>query len=142
MSERSDRSTNAELLRRRQRIQELIIQGRPAHEIVEMGAMQFKTSERVIRDDMRFIAKEWQEKATEDMQLMRNKYNDRLEMLFNLALAAKDTKTALAIQKEISSLNGLYKENDGSDENKVPDFVTIEKRSALKVVGGDSESND
>jgi hypothetical protein len=128
------RASKAELLKRRQEIQELILKGVPNTVILKAMADKWETSTRAIGEDIRSIAKEWNDTAPEANKLMRNKYADRLELLFNTALAEGHIKTALEIQKEIHKLNGLYQEKDVKDT--MPDFINVSKRGNLKVVDG------
>lgn len=131
------RATQAELIKRREEIQQLILKGVSGSDIQEQMSIKWETSKRAIADDMRSIAKEWEDKATETTQLMRNKYADRLEMLLNKALQEGHIKTALEVQKEIHKLNGMYKEKEAA-EDKAPQFIKVSKRS-LKVVGEEDE---
>lgn len=131
------RATQAELIQRRKEIQELILQGVNSVDIQESMSVKWKTSKRAISDDIRQISKDWQETEKEESHLMKTKYMARLEMLLNRALANDHIKTALDIQKEIHKLNGLY-EGAEKDENSMPKFIRVGKRSDLKVVGDDS----
>ena len=132
------RATKAELIKRREEIQQLILKGLNASDIMERMAEKWNTSERAIKEDLSWVAKQWEEQATESTQLMRNKYAERLELLFNRAWEDGHLKTCLEIQKEISKLNGMYKEKE-TDDAKLPEFVNISKKSELKVVGGKDE---
>jgi len=135
----SKRASKAELLKRREEIQELILKGSSKSHIEEAMSNKWETSKRAISEDIRTIAKEWQEKTTEATQLMRNKYADRLEMLFNKSIEANNFKTALEIQKEIHKLNGLYKDGE-IDKDDMPKFVNVHKKEKLQIVkGSDSE---
>lgn len=135
-----NRASKAELLKRRQEVQELIIQGHPKSFIVDRLAEQYKTSKRAIQEDMRLVAKDWQDKAPEESQLMRNRYEERLEWLFCEAAGKGHIKVALEVQKEIHKLNGLYKEKNEKEET-IPQFINVSKRSDLKVVGNDPEEH-
>jgi hypothetical protein len=101
-------------------------------------SIKWETSKRAISEDMRSIAEEWAEKSSENTQLMRNKYEARLEMLFNRALLKDQIKSALEIQKEISKLNGLYKDSDDKND-ELPKFVNVSRKNDLKVVGGNGD---
>jgi hypothetical protein len=131
----SKRATQAELIARRQEIQQLILQGVNSQDIVDQMVKKWETSKRAISEDIRAIHKEWQETAPQETQEAKNKYLDRLEMLFNKALDAEQFKTALDVQKEINKIQGLYSEKE-NDENKVPEFVKVTRRN-LAVVGED-----
>lgn len=124
----SKRATQAELITRRQEIQQLILQGTNSSDIVENMSVKWKTSKRAISEDIRAINKEWQETVPEDTQTNKNKYMDRLEMLLNKALANDHIKTALEIQKEINKLSGLYNEKE-KDENQIPEMIKVSRRS-------------
>lgn len=128
----SKRATQAELIARRQEIQQLILQGVNSVEIVDKMAEKWKTSKRAISEDIRAISREWQETTPQETQAMKNKYMDRLEMLLNRALQNDHIKTALEIQKEINKLNGLYSEKD-KDETKVPEMIKVTRRSLAVV---------
>lgn len=128
------RATNAELVKRREEIQTLILSGVSGVEIQEEMAKKWNTSKRAIADDIRYIGKEWEEQAPQKTQSMKNKYMDRLEMLLNKALQNDHIKTALEIQKEINKLNGLYSEKD-QEKSKMPEFIPVKRASQLKVVG-------
>ena len=132
------RATQAELIKRREEIQELILKGTSSTKIQELMSEKWDTSKRAISEDLKAIAKDWESKTTETSQLMRNKYADRLEMLFNRALQEGHIKTALEIQKEVHKLNALYAEKD-VDSEKLPEFINIAKKGELKVVGDDNE---
>ena len=134
-----NRASKAELIKRRQEIQELLIQGHKKSFIVDRVAEQYKTSKRAIQEDIRLIAKEWAEAAPEESAELRNKYGERLEWLFCEAAGKGHIKVALEVQKEINKLNGLYKEKD-TETDKMPEFINIGRRSPLKVVNGDDES--
>lgn len=133
-----NRATQAELIQRREEIQQLILSGMTSTQIQEQMSVKWETSKRAIAEDMRVIADEWEDKASENTQLMRNKYEARLEMLFNRALLKDQIKSALEIQKELSKLNGLYKDKEDL-ENNVPKFVNVSRRNDLKVVGGNED---
>lgn len=130
------RTTNAELIKRRQEIQQLILKGMTGVEIQEVMSVKWKTSKRAIAEDIRNIGKDWQEQKTEDSQLMRNKYADRLELLFNKAIEDGNVKDALSVQKEIHKLNDVYKEVE-EEKDKMPEFINVGRRSSLKVVPDD-----
>lgn len=134
-----NRASKAELIKRRQEIQELLIQGHKNSFIVERMAEQYKTSARAIQEDIRLIAKEWAESNPQESQELRNKYAERLEWLFCEAAGKGHVKVALEVQKEINKLNGLYKETD-TTEKSMPEFINIGRRSKLKVVDGSNES--
>lgn len=134
----TNRASKAELIKRREEIQQLILSGMNSVNIQEAMSQKYNTSKRAIAEDMRSIAQDWENRAEETNQLMRNKYLDRLEMLFNTAMEQGHVKTALEIQKEINKLNSLYREKD-TGEQELPKFVNISKRGALKVVGDDAE---
>lgn len=135
------RATQAELIKRREEIQQLILKGVSGVDIQESMSKKWDTSKRAIAEDIRAIAKEWEDKASETTQLMRNKYADRLEMLLNKALEEGHIKTALEVQKEIHKLNGVYKEKETTEDN-APKFINVSKRnSGLKVVGEDDQKH-
>lgn len=127
------RATQAELIKRREEIQQLIISGVNSGVIVKDMAKKWDTSPRAISEDIRNIKKQWELTAAENTQLMKNKYDERLEMLFNKALSEGQYKTALEIQKEISKLNGLYKEKE-EEANKTPKLIRVKRRSTESVV--------
>jgi len=131
----SKRATNAELVARRQEIQQLILKGVNSQDIVDEMVKKWETSKRAISEDIRAIHKEWQETAPAQTQENRNKYKDRLEMLFNKSLESGMLKTALDVQKEINKLDGLYAEKE-KDEDTSPEFVKVTRRN-LSVVGED-----
>ena len=131
-----NRATQATLIKRREEIQQLILSGMTGTEIQEQMSKKWETSKRAIAEDIRSISKEWQEKVPEQTNAMKNKYMDRLEMLMNRALTEGHIKTALEIQKEINKLNGLYNEKE-QEKTKMPEFISVKRRSQLKVVGED-----
>jgi site-specific DNA-adenine methylase len=133
----SKRATQAELVARRQEIQQLILKGVNSQDIVENMVKKWETSKRAISEDIRAIHKEWQETAPAQTQANRNKYKDRLEMLFNKSLESGMLKTALDVQKEINKLDGLYAEKE-KDEDNTPEFVKVTRRN-LSVVGEDEK---
>lgn len=131
-----NRASRAQLTQRRKEIQELIIQGHTKTYIIDSMSEKWKTSKRAIQEDINIIGKEWAEKAPEETQKLRNKYEERLEWLFCEAAGNGQLKTALDIQKEIQKLNGVNKA-DEDEATKIPEFINIGRRSSLKVVGDD-----
>lgn len=134
------RATQAELIARREEIQQLILKGVSGVQIQELMAEKWDTSKRAIAEDIRAISKEWELKATENTQLMRNKYADRLEMMLEKAIASGQIKTALEVQKEIHKLNGLYKEKESSVDT-TPKFINVSKRSTSVQVDEDDQKH-
>jgi hypothetical protein len=128
----SKRATQAELIARRKEIQELILSGSNSVDIVDNMAKKWKTSKRAIAEDMRLIYKEWRETTPQETNQAKNKYVDRLEMLFNKALGENQIKTALEIQKEINKLHGLYNEKE-KETQEVPRMIRVKKRSSQIV---------
>ena len=129
-----NRASKAQLIKRREEIQRLILQGHTSIEIVNMAEKEFRTTKRAIQEDLRLIGKEWAARAPEKMLTMRNKYADRLELLFYEAIGKGHVKVALAVQQEIHKLNGVYIQKDADNADNMPQFVNISKRSKLKVV--------
>lgn len=130
-----NRASQAELVARREEIQELILEGHTRNFIVDRMAEKHKTSKRAIQEDIRLIGKMWQERMQETTQKMRNKYEERLELMFKKAFALGQFKTALAIQQEIHKINGLYKEKE-DNKDEAPQIINIGRKSALKMVEG------
>lgn len=128
------RSNKIELIKRRQHVQKLLVQGVRYTDICESLAKEYKVSKRSIREDIKIVYKEWEDKAEEPTQLLRNKNKERLEFLLNSALMKEQYKTALEIQKEINKLDGLYKEKEEKEE-KGPQIIRYGRKSELKVVG-------
>lgn len=133
-----NRASQAELISRRQEIQGLILEGHTNQFIVDRMADKHKTSKRAIQEDIRAIGKDWSERSPEENQLMRNKYADRLKLLFNLAVSHGHVKIALEVQKEIHKLNGLYAEKE-ENKDEMPKFIKIGKKNPLKIVDGGNE---
>ena len=136
-----NRASQAELVARREEIQELILDGNTQHWIVNHMAEKWKTSKRAIQEDIRLIGKLWQERTQEITQQNRSKYNDRLELMFKKAFALGQFKTALAIQQEIHKLNGLYKDKE-ENKDKTPEFINITKKSQLNLVNGTKDEDE
>lgn len=132
------RATKAELIKRREEIQQLILKGVNATDIQKIVGDKWGASPRAVREDLKWIREQWEQSALESTQLMRNKYAERLELLFNRAWSDGHLKTCLEIQKEISKLNGMYKEKE-TDDSKLPEFINVSKKGELKVVGGEDE---
>ncbi len=132
MSERN-RASKAQLLLRREEVQKLILQGHTSSEIVEMAEPHFKTSKRAIQEDLRLIGKEWAARAPEKILTMRNKYQDRLELLFNEAISRGRVKEALAVQQEIHKLNNVYQQKEKEEETG-PKFINVGRKGQLKIV--------
>lgn len=128
------RSTKAEIIKRREEIQQLIIKGYKNTEIQRNMAEKWNTTERVIADDMRDIAKDWQEKDVDTKHFLRNKYIDRLEFMYNLAMENSKLRDALDIQKEINRVQNVYAEDVKAEEK--PKFISLSKKN-LKAVGSD-----
>lgn len=134
-----NRASQAELVARREEIQELILEGHTNTFIVDRMAEKWKTSKRAIQEDIRLIGQQWLEKAQENTQKMRNRYEERLELMFKKAFALGQFKTALAIQQEIHKLNGLYKEKEDNKDN-APQIINIGRKSPLKMVEGSDDT--
>lgn len=132
-----NRAGRAELIKRREEIQHLILNGHNTSEIVDMMSEKWKTTKRAIQEDLLKISKAWQERAPEETLKMRNKYADRLELMYNEAMTKGNLKIALEIQKEIHKLNSVYHEKETVNESEMPKFINISKRNSLKVVGGE-----
>jgi hypothetical protein len=126
------KSTKAELIKRREEVQSLILAGHMPTEISSIISTKYNVKKRVVSEDMREVAKAWEAKADESKQLSRNKFLDRLEHMFQVALQAGNIKNALEIQKEINKISGLYQES--KSENTAPQFITLKSRDALTVV--------
>lgn len=126
------KSTKAELIKRREEVQSLILAGYMPTEITSIISEKYGIKKRVVSEDMREVAKAWEVKAEESKPLTRNKFLDRLEHMFQVALAAGNLKNALEIQKEINKISGLYQE--AKAENTTPQFITLKSRDALTVV--------
>lgn len=129
------RATQAELVARRQEIQELILEAHTKQFIVDRISEKYKTSKRAVQEDIRLIGEMWMQREPQDVQRMRNKYEERLELMFKKAFGMGQFKTALEIQKEIHKINGLYKEKE-EVKDKAPEFINIGRKSPLKVVEG------
>jgi len=130
-----NRANKAELIKRREEIQQLIVQGLTNYDILEAMSIKWKTSKRAIQDDISTIAKEWQKREPEETALMRNKYADRLEYMFNEAMSKGHVKVALEVQKEIHKLNGMYV-GEKEDANTMPEIINISKKPKLRAVEG------
>jgi transposase-like protein len=130
-----NRANKAELIKRREEIQQLIVQGMTNYDILESMSIKWKTSKRAIQDDISTIAKEWQKREPEETALMRNKYADRLEYMFNEAMSKGHVKVALEVQKEIHKLNGMYV-GEKEDANTMPEIINISKKPKLRAVEG------
>jgi len=133
------RASQAELVARREEIQELILDGQTRKWIVDKMSEKYKTTPRAIQEDIRIIGEQWMARAPKNTQSMRNKYEDRLELMFKKAFSLGQFKTALAIQQEIHKLNGLYKEKDQTKDT-TPEFINIGRKSQLKVVEGSDDT--
>lgn len=127
------RASKIELIKRRQEVQQLIVQGTRYTDICDILSKKYETSRGSIENDIKLVYKEWQDKAEKPTQLLRNKNKERLEFLLNSAILKEQYKTALEIQKEINKIDGLYKEKE--QEEKAPEIIRIGRRSDLKVVG-------
>lgn len=133
-----NRASKAELLQRRQKVQEYILHGHNNQFIIDTLSEEFKTSKRAIQEDIRIIGKEWKEKDPDIIQQKRNMYYDRLQLLFNEAFGKGHIKVALEVQKEIHKLDGIY-QDEKEDKDTMPKFVNIGRKSPLKVVDGTDE---
>jgi hypothetical protein len=125
------RSSKAELVKRREEVQDYLLKGYNHSEIQEILYIKYKTSKRAIADDIRDIATAWKEQEDASRIENRNKFLARLELMFNKALADGHMKNALEIQKEIHKLNGLY--NETASEAEPTKFVTLKERPANVV---------
>jgi len=132
-----NRASRAQLIARREQIQRLILQGHTYNQIVEIAEKEFKTSKRAIQEDLTLIGKEWAARAPEKMLTMRNKYADRLELLFYEAIGKGQVKAALAVQQEIHKLNGIYSVAD-EKKSELPTIINVGVKSKLKIVNDDN----
>lgn len=134
-----NRANKAELIKRREEVQELILHGHNHQFIVDRLSEQYKTSKRAIQEDIRLIGKQWEEKEPEIRQQKRNMYADRLQLMFSHAFGAGNMKQALEIQKEIHKLDGVYNEAEGNEDN-MPKIVNFVKKKPLAVVNSDDDN--
>lgn len=126
------KSTKGELLMRREAVQELMLQGKTPTEISTIISEKYKIKKRLVVADMNEIAKSWAAKEDETRPLIRNKFLERLEHLFKIALEAGNLKNALEVQKEINKISGLY--NEATSKEEPPKFITLKARDGLSVV--------
>lgn len=126
------KSTKGELIMRREAVQELMLQGKTPTEISSIISEKYQIKKRVVVADMHEIAKAWAAKEDETRPLIRNKFLERLEHLFKIALEAGNLKNALEVQKEINKISGLYTETASKEEP--PKFITLKAREGLSVV--------
>lgn len=131
-----NRATKAELTARRKEIQELIVRGMSAQGIKDAMAAKYNTTHRAIAEDLRAIAKEWEEQGEESRVANRNKAIERLQMLYTMALDQGKVNDCLNILKEIHKVEGIYQEKE-KEENKIPEFVKIGVVKPLKASGDD-----
>jgi hypothetical protein len=126
------KSTKGELIMRREFVQDLMLKGHTQTEISTIVSEKYGIKKRVVLEDIREVTKSWASKAEESRPLMKNKFLDRLELMFATALTAGNIKSALEIQKEINKISGLYQETQS--ETQAPQFITIKPRESLSVV--------
>lgn len=127
------KSTKGELIMRREFVQDLMLKGHTQTEICTIVSEKYTIKKRVVLEDIREVTKSWALKADESKPLVRNKFLDRLELLFATALNAGNIKSALEIQKEINKISGLYQESKA--ESTPPQFITLKARDGgLSVV--------
>jgi hypothetical protein len=126
------KSTKAELIKRREEVQDLILAGHMPSDINTIISEKYGVKKRVVSEDIKEVGKAWEAKADESKQLSRNKFLDRLEHMFQVALSNGNIKNALEIQKEINKISGLYQET--KTENTPPQFITLKAREPLSVV--------
>lgn len=125
------KSTKSELIMRREFVQDLMLKGHMQSEICSIVSEKYSIKKRVVLEDIREISKAWASKADESKPLIRNKFLDRLEQMFQTAFSAGNLKNALEIQKEINKISGLYQESQA--EQQPPQFITVKARE-LSVV--------
>lgn len=118
--------TKAQITRRREEVQMLLIDGWSARRIREELSKKHRCSPRSIAEDIRLINKEWEAAADVNKKQARNKYLDRLEHMFETALSSDNLKQALDIQKEINRLSGLYNNDEAAQE--LPKFISIKSK--------------
>lgn len=135
MSDRN-RATTAELTQRRKEIQDLIIRGVRNIEIQEKMSAKWNTSKRAIYEDIRAIGKEWEAQGEQNRVMNRNKAIDRLQDLYQMALANEKVNDALNILRELHKIEGLHDHKE-KEENKIPEFVKIGVVKPLKAAGDD-----
>lgn len=127
------KSTKGELIMRREFVQDLMLKGHTSTEITAIVSEKYQIKKRVVLEDIREVSKAWASKNEESRPLLRNKFLDRLELLFQTAVSEGNIKNALEIQKEINKITGLYQET--KQEQTPPQFITLTARdSGLSVV--------
>ena len=131
---RAKKASKAELIKRREEIRRLILQGTEKTSIIEEMAKKHDTSTRAIREDIRIIGKKWESAEPELVKKSKNKYLERLEMLLHKALQEDKLKVALDIQKEINKISGLYQEKEKDAEEVRPTIIKVGKKPTLKAV--------
>ena len=103
------RATKSIQLQRENEIACLLIEGKTRDFIVQYGSENWSLGERMI-DKYIQRAKNLIIKSIEkDLNYDYSKAMRRYELLFELSFQKKDFKTAITINKEISTLQGLYK---------------------------------
>lgn len=122
------RASKAELVKRREEVSDMILEGVKKSTICDVLSVKWKTSKRAISEDIRELGAQWKEAEEGNRNENKNKNLARLEMLFNMALDKGQIKTALEIQKDINKLQSLYEIVHA--ENETPKFITLKKRES------------
>ncbi len=103
------KATKAILLTRLKDVAAYLIEGRSREFIVQYGSENWEIGERqadnYIKQARDLIAKE----VVNDVKYDFAKALKRFEYLYNQSILKNDIKTAMAINKEIANLQGLYK---------------------------------
>jgi hypothetical protein len=140
------RATKKEKYMRTVEVMNLMLKGWREPEIVEHLQRKWSIKSEVnIRRYIQAAFKEWVRNEAKNNSALREKYLDRLEMLFRSAVEKEHIKIALEVQKEINELSGMYIET--KDERNAPEIITIsavdQSRPALPAAQSESsDSND
>lgn len=104
---------------------------------------QFNVSESTIESHYYEILKEISDMSSFDKEVFRAKLVARAESIYHKAINANQFRTALEANNSIAKLIGIFDKEHSSDA--VPQIIEISGRTEdqpLKIVGGDSESDD
>lgn len=107
-------------------ISEMLIEGKSRNGIIQYGTKYWKVGERQIDKYIARARELIQQEITKDLEFDYAKSIKRFESLYHKAYERKDYRLALAVNKELSTIQGLYKiqiEHSGNMEfiSNIPD---------------------
>jgi hypothetical protein len=123
-----NRVTHRQKLVRDIEIQKRMIEGWSTAEIVKVYSDKWNCTDVNVRKYIGRVKEHWRDMIQEQLPTLRNKYMERLEMMFRECYDAGNYKTALDVQKEIHRICGLHDEK--REDGSLAPVITISPRRA------------